>query len=261
MDLGYGSEELHVAQRNHEHAVAVAESRREQLAATAHDIKQPLVSLRMALMRMDTNDDKTADQILDSFDYLDQLVRTTLEQTDPRVLAGAHADTDKERTPDAVTAINPHDAVVGRAGEGEQFPVMVVLNNVFAMFKDEAREKGLALTLVPSSLSVKTHPVAMMRIVANLVSNAIKYTKEGRVLVGCRLKEETLCIEIHDSGPGISDDDIDRLLKPYERGETPGGTGLGLAVVSDLAQQHGMTFDISSIPGRGTVSKLSVPLN
>ncbi len=255
------SEELHVAQRNHEHAVAVAESRREQLAATAHDIKQPLVSLRMALMRMDTNDDKTADQILDSFDYLDQLVRTTLEQTDPRALAGAHPDTDNEGTPDAETAINPHDAVADRAGEGERFPVMVVLNNVFAMFKDEAREKGLALTLVPSSLSVKTHPVAMMRIVANLVSNAIKYTKEGRVLVGCRQKAEMLCIEIHDSGPGISDDDIDRLLKPYERGETPGGTGLGLAVVSDLAQQHGMTFDISSIPGRGTVSKLSVPLD
>lgn len=140
-------------------------------------------------------------------------------------------------------------------------PVMIVLSNVLAMFKDEARGKGLALKLVPSSASVKTQPIALMRIVSNLVSNAIKYTHEGRVVVGCRQEDETLRIEIHDSGPGIPDDDIERLLQPYERGETPGGTGLGLAVVSDLAQQHGMTFDILSIPGRGTVSKLTVPLH
>lgn len=255
------SEELHMAQRNHEHAVAVAETRREQLATTAHDIKQPLISLRMALMRMNTNDEKTADQILGSFDYLDQLVRTNLEQTDPRALAEEKAVSDHEDMSDTVTIIDPHDAVAYGADEEEQFPVMVVLNNVIAMFKDEAQGKGLGLTLVPSSMSVKAQPVAMMRIVANLVSNAIKYTENGRVLVGCRQKDKALRIEIHDSGPGISDDDIERLLQPYERGGTPGGTGLGLAVVNDLAQRHGMTFDISSIPGRGTVSKLTVPLH
>jgi signal transduction histidine kinase len=252
---------LHLAQRNHEHAVAVAETRREQLAMTAHDIKQPLTSLRMALMRMDTSDDKTADQILGSFDYLDQLVRTNLEQTDPQISVEEHEVSDQEGVPDTVTPIDPHDVLANNAEEEEQFLVMIVLSNVLAMFKDEARGKGLALKLVPSSASVKTQPIALMRIVSNLVSNAIKYTHEGRVVVGCRQEDETLRIEIHDSGPGIPDDDIERLLQPYERGETPGGTGLGLAVVSDLAQQHGMTFDISSIPGRGTVSKLTVPLH
>ncbi len=53
--------------------------------------------------------------------------------------------------------------------------------------------------------------------------------------------------------------EISRIMKPYERGETPGGTGLGLAVVDELARYYGMTFDITSTPGAGTMTKLIVP--
>lgn len=245
------SEALLEARKNHEKAMAIAEARRERLATTAHDIKQPLTSLRMSLMRLKEDDEQAAAQISSSFDYLDELVRTNLEETTP-----AAARENSEET----LGGDPHDTVEARAGEEEDFPVMVVLTNVAAMFRDEARAKGLELTLVPSSTVVKAQPIALMRIVSNLVSNAIKYSGEGGVLVGCRRDGGSLRIEIHDTGPGMTQEEVERVLKPYERGNTPGGTGLGLAVVSELAAHYGMTFDMSSRPGHGTVARLSLPL-
>lgn len=244
------SEALLEARKNHEKAMAIAEARRERLATTAHDIKQPLTSLRMSLMRLKEDDAQAAAQISSSFDYLDELVRTNLEETTPT--------TAKESFEETVGG-DPHDTVEARAGEKEDFPVMVVLTNVAAMFRDEARAKGLELTLVPSSAVVKAQPIALMRIVSNLVSNAIKYSGEGGVLVGCRHDGSTLRIEIHDTGPGMAEDEVERVLKPYERGNTPGGTGLGLAVVSELAAHYGMTFDMTSRPGHGTIARLVVP--
>lgn len=246
------SEALLEARKNHERALAIAEARREQLATTAHDIKQPLTSLRMTLMRLKEDDETAAAQISSSFDYLDELVRTNLEQTTP-ALESREADED-------IVGEDPHANVEQRAGEMEKFPVMVVLGNVLAMFREEAREKGLVLKLVPSSADVQSQPVALMRIVSNLVSNAIKYTDEGRVLVGCRRLGDTLRIEVHDTGPGMAADDITRLVKPYERGQTPGGTGLGLAVVSELARHYDIEFDITSRVGSGTVTRLTVPI-
>ena len=182
-------------------------------------------------------------------------MRSNLEETRPSTEAAeAHGKAEVSEQ------LDPHADVEERIGDLEPFPVMVVLNNVLAMFREEARQKGLNLKLVPSSAVVESQPVALMRIVSNLVSNAIKYTDEGTVLIGCRRQNGSVRIEIHDTGPGMSDAEIKRVMKPYERGNTPGGTGLGLAVVSELAQHYGMTFDMTSTPGAGTVSKLIVPL-
>lgn len=246
------SEALQKAQKDHERALAIAETRRARLATTAHDIKQPLMSLRMSLMRLKQDDEKAAAQISSSFDYLDELVRANLEETAPAAA--------KENFEETVGG-DPHDTVEARTGEEEEFPVVVVLTNVAAMFHDEARAKGLELTLVPSSAVVKAQPIALMRIVSNLVSNAIKYSGEGAVLVGCRHDGGSLRIEIHDTGPGMAKKEVERVLKPYERGDAPGGTGLGLAVVNELAAHYGMTFDMTSRPGRGTVARLTVPVS
>jgi len=250
------SEALQKAEKNHEKAIAIAEARRARLATTAHDIKQPLMSLRMSLIRLKADDEAASAQISSSFDYLDELVRSNLEETAP---ASMTEDTVGEGNENALSEADPHATVESRIGELEQFPVMVVLSNVIAMFREEAREKGLTLKLIPSSGVVESQPVAMMRIVSNLVSNAIKYTESGTVLVGCRRDGKSLRIEIHDTGPGMDQAEISRIMKPYERGETPGGTGLGLAVVDELARYYGMTFDITSTPGAGTMTKLIVP--
>lgn len=252
------SEALHAAEKSHDRAVALAETRREQLATTAHDIKQPLTSLRMAMLQMNADNAQTTAQIGRSFDYLDELVRANLEETTPAAAARNEQVAEDQHGPqDDVIGDHHHHALSAPSAE-ETFPVSAVLNNVHAMFRDEAVAKGLDLRLVPSSVQVTAEPLALMRMVSNLVSNAIKYTDNGRVLVGCRRKAEMLRIEVHDTGPGIADDNLARLLQPYERGDEPGGTGLGLSVVADLARQHSMLFDVASKPGRGTAFRVSV---
>ena len=112
--------------------------------------------------------------------------------------------------------------------------------------------------MVPSRTRVHANPLALMRIVSNLVSNAVKYSESGRVLIGCRRHDNAIRVEIHDTGPGIPEDELERLKRPYERGVQPGGTGLGLALVEDLAKSNGLDFDIRSIVGKGTVSTVTV---
>ena len=86
----------------------------------------------------------------------------------------------------------------------------------------------------------------------------MKYTDQGRILLGCRREQDRVRIEIRDTGPGMTQEEAGRLLKPYQKGET-GGTGLGLAVVSRLAREQGFSFDVTSTPGRGSVFTVSVP--
>lgn len=140
----------------------------------------------------------------------------------------------------------------------EDFPVSVVLENVSQMFEAEAREKGLGFRSIHSSQRVGADPIVLMRIVSNLGSNAVKYTGTGSVVLGCRHEGSRVRIEVHDTGPGMSPDEIDRVLKPYEKGEA-GGTGLGLAVAARLSREQGFAFDVTSTPGRGSAFSVSVP--
>lgn len=242
------SQALLEAHDRHDRALALAETRRQQLAATAHDIKQPLTSLRFAMLRMNADDEETARHIRESFDYLEDITRSNLEHTNP-----AQTHSNQPGTASSTETDSPSGL-----GARETFPVNVVLKNVHAMFRDEAASKGLELRLALSSINVIAEPIALMRMVSNLVSNAIKYTKQGRVLLGVRRNGNKAVIKIFDTGPGFSTEEAKHFIEPYQRGGQPGGTGLGLSVVSDLARQHGIEFDMASKPGCGTVCTLEV---
>lgn len=130
------------------------------------------------------------------------------------------------------------------------------------MFSAEAQEKGLALRIVPSTAIISAEPLSLMRMVSNIVSNAIKYTDTGRVLMGCRRKADMLSIEVHDTGPGLSETEIAHVLQPYARmAHDSGGTGLGLSVVSQLAETQNLGFHISSQPTRGSIFRIEAPLS
>lgn len=250
------SEALLEAHEKHDRALALAETRRQQLAATAHDIKQPLTSLRIAMLRMNADDNEAAQHIRESFDYLEKLTRTNLEQTRQDDVASNDRNLVSGFT--SQVTVTDEDAGPNGLGAREKFPLNVVLKNVHAMFKDEASNKGLELRLVPSTIHAVAEPIALMRMVSNLVSNAIKYTQRGRVLVGVRPNGGKATIKIYDTGAGFSEEEGKRFVEPYQRGEQPGGSGLGLSVVSDLARQHAIDFNIASEPGRGTVCTLDV---
>jgi signal transduction histidine kinase len=249
------SEALRSAETSHKRAVELAEQRREQIASTAHDIKQPLMGLRIALMKMNESNPQEAAHITQSFDYLDELVRSNLEESKPVRMTKETA-----AVPELSEHDHGHDSDPQEARES--FPVSVVLNNVTAMFREEARVRGVDLRTAPSNAMVDAAPVPVMRMVSNLVSNAVKYGDGGRVLLGCRRFGGKIRIEVHNTGAGISAAELERLQRPYERGKANGadGTGLGLSLVKDLAAVHGIQFRLFSVEGRGTVASLAVPL-
>ena len=99
-----------------------------------------------------------------------------------------------------------------------------------------------------------------MRMVSNIVSNAIKYTDTGRVLMGCRRKADMLSIEVHDTGPGLSETEIAHVLQPYARmAHDSGGTGLGLSIVRSSVEAMGGTAELRSRPGAGTTVAITLP--
>ncbi len=131
-----------------------------------------------------------------------------------------------------------------------------LLDNIRAEFEPLAREKGLSLVIVPSSLAVKSDPQLLARLVGNLVSNAIKYTESGRILVGCRRKRDRVFVEILDSGIGIAIADQKEIYREFERLEAGAraapGLGLGLSIVERISRVLKHPVKLDSVPGRGS---------
>ncbi|MGV0908862.1 PAS-domain containing protein [Martelella sp. FOR1707] len=138
------------------------------------------------------------------------------------------------------------------------------LKRVETDFRPLADEKGLELVVVPSSLKARSDAQALRRLVQNLVSNAIKYTISGKVLVGVRRRGDHAVIEVHDTGIGIPAEKAESVFKEFTRldegARAAQGLGLGLSIVDRLARMLEHPVTMASAPGEGTVFRLSVPL-
>ena len=146
-----------------------------------------------------------------------------------------------------------------------------LVSRVVARNAPEAEAKGLALAAVPTSAWVHSDPLQLERILGNLLSNAVRYTAEGRVLVGCRRRRgdeasggmPRIELIVADTGRGIESQDLPLVMREFwraGRGARGGdGLGLGLAIVERLAHLLGHRFWLSSEPGRGTLAHLLLP--
>jgi Na+/proline symporter/CheY-like chemotaxis protein/nitrogen-specific signal transduction histidine kinase len=138
-----------------------------------------------------------------------------------------------------------------------------VLNNIRVEFEPLAQEKSLSLVVVPCSLSVKSDPQLLVRLVGNLVSNAIKYTANGQILVGCRRKRDRIVVEILDSGMGIAIADQKVIYREFQRldagARAAPGLGLGLSIVERLSKVLKHPVRLDSVPGRGSRFSVELP--
>lgn len=142
------------------------------------------------------------------------------------------------------------------------------LGSLLAQLADEyrpiAEEKGLALSVVPSALWVRSDRTLLTRILSNLLSNAVRHTAKGAVLVGARRKGEFVWVQVHDTGPGIPEEEVSRIFDEFhqlgnEARDRREGLGLGLAIVEKLTNLLGHEVRVDSEVGRGTVFSVSVP--
>lgn len=129
---------------------------------------------------------------------------------------------------------------------------------------EKAQEKGLELHFVPTRLTVDSDLKMLQSILDNLVSNAVRYTPKGKVLVGARRRGERVEIQVLDTGPGIPESIIPLLFEAYRRFDDTArgaevGHGLGLALVQRQAQLLGHELKVRSIPGRGSLFSVLLP--
>jgi CheY-like chemotaxis protein len=128
-----------------------------------------------------------------------------------------------------------------------------------------ARAKGLDLAVMPSSLTVRSDRRLLRRVLQNLVSNAIKYTPQGRVLVGCRRSGETLRIDVHDTGLGIPKSKLRDIFIEFHRldqgARIARGLGLGLSIVERIARVLEHRIAVDSTSGQGSRFSIAIPLS
>src|SRR5690606_37741410 len=128
-----------------------------------------------------------------------------------------------------------------------------------------ARAKNLKFTVLPSSLAIRTDPNLLRRVVQNLVSNAIKYTTSGKVLVGVRRTGGHAFIQVLDSGIGIPASKFRTVFKEFARldegARTAPGLELGLSIVDRISRVLSHPVELQSTPGRGTSFKVRVPVD
>jgi len=145
------------------------------------------------------------------------------------------------------------------------FPMAHVLDRLESTFAGAAREKNLSLRIVPTDAWVRSDPVLLERILLNLVSNAIRYTRNGGVLIGCRRRGNQMLIEVWDTGVGIPQEQREIVFSEFYRlpdaqSDQNAGLGLGLAIVDRLCRLLGHSIALTSTVGRGSRFTVRVPL-
>lgn len=212
------------------------------LASASHDLRQPLHALNLFVGQLsaDSNPeehDRLLGRISTTVNAINELFETLLDMS--KLEAGV---------------LEPNIT---------EFPVHRLLARIETTFADAAREKGLRLAVVPSSARVRSDFVLLERIVFNLVSNAVRYTARGGVVVGGRRRGDRLRVDVFDTGPGIPAEQQQKVFGEHYQvagSDRRGGLGHGLAIVDRLGRLLAHELELSSRPGRGTRFSISVSL-
>ena len=217
-------------------------SKTKFLAAVSHDLLQPLNAARLFTSALQEQSSSPA------------LVRNVSNALD-----------DVESLLGTLVDISKLDAGVIKA-DVATFAVSDLLDNLAAEYAATAASEGLRLHYVPTRLRVRSDIQLLARILRNLLSNAIRYTPQGRLLLGCRRRGRRLSIEVWDTGIGIPADKREEIFQEFKRGDSQRpdqdrGLGLGLAIVEKIAGMLGHRIQVRSTPGKGSVFSIEVPLS
>lgn len=233
-----------VAEEARRRAEEASRSKSRFFAAANHDLRQPLHSLGLfatALRngQIDEPARKLIDQILQCTESLEQLFDNLLD----------------------ISRLDAGQVDVKR----ETVPVNAIFDRLRSTFAVPAEAKGLRLSIRRAKALVSTDSTLLFRVLSNLLANAIRYTDQGGVLVACRVRKQSVSIEVWDTGIGIPADQHDRIFEEFYQLNNPSrdrerGLGLGLATVRRIVQLLNHPLRLRSTAGRGTHFSIEVPI-
>jgi signal transduction histidine kinase/CheY-like chemotaxis protein len=232
-----------VEERTHQLEIAnLAKSR--FIAAASHDLRQPLHALGLWVAQL-----------------RNPLAPDERKRLTERVAAAVREMNDLFN---GLLDVSKLDAGILSAEVGD-FPIAELLGKVERTFVQTARDKGLRLRVVPTQAWVRSDSLLLERIMLNLVSNAVRYTAHGGVLVGCRRRGERLRIEVWDTGPGIPENQQQYIFDEFYQIPDPdrdrrGGLGLGLAIVDRFRRLLDHPIALKSHLGKGSRFSIEIPL-
>ncbi len=243
LNESYESLEAKIEERTRQLAAA-NEAKSRFLAAASHDLRQPVHALGLFLAQVrDASSNEERERLLGRIEASSRLVTELLE---------------------ALFDISKLDAgkVVPQPIE---LPVQTLFNRLEQTFALAAQEKGLRLRIRPSALRIVGDPLLLERVLLNLAANAVRYTREGGVMIACRRRGSVARIEIRDTGIGIPRDALPHIFEEFYQAhgvvdEQARGLGLGLAIVKRLIDLLDARIDVRSVEGRGTLFSIEVPL-
>jgi two-component system, sensor histidine kinase len=237
--LEHSNRELSVAKEAAETANA---SKTRFIAAASHDVLQPLNAARLSVSAL-TELQQTAKgatlvrQVERSLDTMEELLRTLLDIS--RLDAGE---------------MQPHLT---------NFALADVFESLESDFRPLAEKAGLRFTIRPTDAYVVSDRTMLRRVLQNILSNALRYTVTGGVLIGARKRGDTIRIDVVDSGIGIAQDQYERVFDEFHRGPDASavygeGLGLGLSIVRRMSDALGHELELTSILGKGSAFRVSV---
>jgi two-component system osmolarity sensor histidine kinase EnvZ len=216
-------------------ATALAELDAERtliLAGVSHDIRTPLARLRLAVeMLPDESCDSLKNGMIEDIADMDNIIHQFL------------------------------DFVRGVEGEPTQ---LIDINSLLQGLHDRQSRAGRDLVVqMSATYAIPIRPLAMQRLLDNLVGNAYAYG-HGQVRVASQILNDTIVISVFDNGPGIPESHLEKLLRPFERLDTArsnaGGSGLGLAIAERIAKLHHGKLELINRPEGGLEARLTLPI-
>ena len=215
------------------------------LAAASHDLRQPLHAMGLFLDILDEHNQDSEQAMI-----VDKIKKSSLSL---------------ENLLESLLDISKLDAGVINVNKNS-FSIQKLFDVLENEFNSIADEKQLNIHFMPTTLCANSDVHLIDRILRNLISNAIRYTEHGKVLIGCRRKEESILLSVYDTGIGIDQHKIEIIFEEFHQLDNPGrdrskGLGLGLSIVNRLADLLNAKLSILSTPGKGSVFSIELPLS
>jgi PAS domain S-box-containing protein len=228
----------------HRQAVEATRAKSQFIAAASHDLRQPLHAMAL---------------------FITALARRVKDPEAVEIVEHLRVAVGSMRTMFAALL----DVSKLDAGATIPAPADFALGELFAKlepgFAAQAEANGIAFRVVPCRVRVHTDPALLETMLRNLLHNAVKFTRTGKVLLGCRRRDGALRIDVIDTGPGVAANHLDAIFDEFRRlqpGRKTGteGLGLGLAIVRRLSGLLDLPVTVESMPERGSRFSIEVPL-